>query len=143
MVGGLMRLLFSSVLAWVAGSGAVAHAQGLGDPTRPAIGEGASVAGETGKTRIDAPAGLQSIIRRKGARPAAIVNGQLVELGGKVGESKLVQINDGDIVLQGPAGREEMKLTPAVEKTTPVLPQTEQAEKESGHQSSRGKKTRK
>lgn len=140
MVGGLMRFLFSSVLACVAGSGAVAHAQGLGDPTRPAISEGAPAAGEAQKTRIDTPAGLQSIIRRKGARPAAIVNGQFVELGGKVGDAKLVQINDGDIVLQGPAGREELKLTPAVEKTTPVLPQTE---KELGRQSSRGKKTKK
>lgn len=88
----------------------------MGDPTRPAIEPAADESAPPAQT------GLQSILRRKGARPAAIINGQVVELGAKVGDARLLQINEAEVVLQGPAGREELRLTPAVEKSSPILP---------------------
>lgn len=91
----------------------------MGDPTRPAIEPSVASAEESAPP---VKTGLQSILRRKGARPAAIINGQVVELGAKVGDARLLQINESEVVLQGPAGREELRLTPAVEKSSPILP---------------------
>lgn len=84
------------------------------DPTRPALNENA-----TGTANANAPApavGLQSIIRRKGGKPAAIINGEYVELGGRVGESRLSAIGDASVVLSGPSGKETLALTPGIEK---------------------------
>lgn len=92
---------------------ALAVAQ-LADPTRPPtplnVPVDASVPAEA------ANAGLQSVILRKGGRPAALINGEIVELGGKVGEMKLVKVTEDAVVLLGPGGRETLRLTPAAEK---------------------------
>jgi MSHA biogenesis protein MshK len=105
------RLASSLLLAAVSS----AFAQGLTDPTRPpaATGTAASEGGEVAS-------GLQTIIRRAGAKPAAVINGQYVELGGRVGESRLVKVGEDSVVLQGPAGKEEMKLLPGIEKKPAV-----------------------
>jgi len=87
-----------------------AYAQGLSDPTRPA--NAAGTAGEG----ASASSGLQTIIRRTGAKPAAVINGEYVQLGGRVGDARLVKVGEDSVVLQGPAGREEMKLLPGIEK---------------------------
>lgn len=90
-----------------------AFAQALNDPTRPA--NAPSAAGEGSAT-----AGLQTIIRRAGTKPAAVINGQYVQLGGKVGDARLVKVGEDSVVLEGPSGKEEMKLLPGIEKK-PVL----------------------
>lgn len=94
-------------------AGAV-RAQGS-DPTRPAIDAGAAAdaAVEAGTA---SNAGLQSVILRKGGKPAALINGTVVELGGKVGEARLAKIGEDHVVLRGSAGDETLRLTPAVEK---------------------------
>lgn len=61
-------------------------------------------------------AGLQSVILRKGGKPAALINGTVVELGGRVGESRLVKVSEDHVVLRGPQGDETLRLTPAAEK---------------------------
>lgn len=86
-----------------------AFAQALNDPTRPA--NAPSAAGEGSAT-----AGLQTIIRRAGTKPAAVINGQYVQLGGKVGDARLVKVGEDSVVLEGPSGKEEMKLLPGIEK---------------------------
>lgn len=84
------------------------------DPTRPAIDTGAAApAGVPGGA---APSGLQSIIQRRNGKPAALINGAVVELGGKVGEARLVKIGDDFVVLRGALGNEILRLTPDVEK---------------------------
>lgn len=93
-------------------------AESGGDPTRPALMEQAA-----GAPPLAAPSGLQSTLRRQGKYSAAIINGQYVELGGRVGDARLVQINESEVVLRGAAGREVLRLTPVVEKTPPALPQ--------------------
>ena len=106
----MARPLNLAGLACAALIGAVssAFAQGLPDPTRPPAAAG--VAG------TEAAAGLQSIIRRTGGKPAAVINGEYVELGGRVGDARLVKVGEDSVVLEGPAGREEMKLLPGIEK---------------------------
>ena len=92
-----------------------ASAQELTDPTRPAIsmeaGDGA--AGEEAQAEQDQTRGLRLIIIRKDRR-AAIIDGRTVELGGKVGDAKLVEVNEGSVVLQGARGRQVMTLFPRV-----------------------------
>lgn len=86
-----------------------AAAQGLSDPTRPPD----ALAGQTAGA---APSGLQSIIRRQGARSGAVINGVYVELGGKVGEATLERIGEDSVELRSASGRETMYLTPGVGK---------------------------
>lgn len=83
------------------------------DPTRPAIDTGnvGMVAAPAGNA-----AGLQSIIQRKNGKPAALINGAVVELGGKVGDARLVKIGDDFVELRGAMGKEVLRLTPDVEK---------------------------
>lgn len=91
---------------------AAANAQ-LADPTRPPL-----VAEPATATSGAAPAsgGLQSVILKKKGKPAALINGEIVELGGMVGESKLVKVSEDAVVLKGPAGEETLRLMPSAEK---------------------------
>lgn len=118
----------------VAGFVGAVHAEesSLPDPTRPppdvassaAPTGAAGPAGASGATATAsgdavaqaAASGLTSIFLRKGARPAAIINGQYVELGGKVGERKVVRITEGEVALAGTEGQEILRLTPGIEK---------------------------
>jgi len=84
----------------------------LPDPTRPAIDLGA------GGGWVDVnPApreGVQSVIISPKHR-AAIINGRQVELGGKVGNARLVEVNEQGVVLLGEQGsRRVMELFPTV-----------------------------
>lgn len=87
----------------------------LADPTKPPAD--ASVPADVPPgTSPQAASGLQSVILRKQGRPAALINGELVELGGKVGEARLVKVSEDAVVLKGPGGEETLRLTPAAEK---------------------------
>ncbi len=86
-------------------------AQGLPDPTRP---PGNAEYGSAGY----ASSGLQSIIRPTGQKPRALIHGELVTLGGKVGESQLIAINTDSVVLRDADGnRETLTLTPGISKS--------------------------
>jgi MSHA biogenesis protein MshK len=95
------------LVGWGGGAGAQ-----LSDPTRPP-GD-AALQAEAGPGM--AASGLQSVILRKQGKPAALINGEVVELGGKVGEARLVKINEDSVVLKGPGGEETLRLMPAAEK---------------------------
>jgi hypothetical protein len=86
----------------------------LADPTRPAIDTGS--AAPAGMAAASATSGLQSIIQRQRGKPAALINGVVVELGGKVGEARLVKIGEDFVVLRGAMGNETLRLTPGIEK---------------------------
>lgn len=82
----------------------------LDDPTRPpaaAFMGGAGV--ESGKR-------LSSVVLPKNGRPAAIIGGQVVPLGGMVGNARLIRVTEYEAVLDGPDGIERLYLTPDVEK---------------------------
>ena len=95
--------------------GAGVAAQELTDPTRPAAtleaSEPSADAGalaEQNQTR-----GLRLIIIQKNRR-AAIIDGKTIELGGRVGDARLVEVNGGSVVLQGTRGKQVMTLFPHV-----------------------------
>lgn len=87
-----------------------AHAEVLPDPTR--IPASIATPVEAGVAEAP-PAGLQSIIISK-TRRAAIIDGETVELGGKHGDARLVEVNEGSVVLRGAQGRQVMTLFPGV-----------------------------
>lgn len=101
----------------------VATADSLPDPTRPAIDLSAGAGGEAQVS--SAPKGLQSIIISPQYR-AAIINGETVRLGGKSGDSRLVEVREDSVVLQNAQGRRVMELFPKVN-----IRQTETAPRES------------
>lgn len=89
------------------------NAEELPDPTRiPAI----IVAPVAVVGVAAAPAGLQSIIISK-TRRAAIIDGETVELGGKHGDAKLIEVNEGSVVLSNLQGRRVLTLFPDVKIT--------------------------
>lgn len=94
-----------------------AWAQPAADPTRPP----GTVLAPSAPGTIPAEAtdaGAQATIVRKGAgKSGALLNGQYVEVGSRVGEQRVVRVTESEIVLAGPKGRERIRLTPGVEKT--------------------------
>jgi len=87
-----------------------AAAEELPDPTRPPAfiaAPAASVGAEV------AHAGLQSIIISP-IRRAAIIDGETVELDGKHGDARLIEVNEGSVVLTGAQGRQVLTLFPDV-----------------------------
>ena len=102
-----LNALLIAVLAYATTS---ASAQALPDPTRPPGGV------ESGMTEAS-ESGLQSIIRPAGNKPRALINGELVILGGKVGEARLVAVNTDSVVLLNSDGsRDTLFLTPGIDK---------------------------
>jgi MSHA biogenesis protein MshK len=59
------------------------------------------------------------ILKRQG-KPAALINGEVVELGGKVGAATLVKVSEDAVVLKGPDGEEILRLIPSAEKKTEI-----------------------
>lgn len=91
-----------------------ACADELPDPTRPPASISAPVvAGSTAPK----PAGLQSIILSKNRR-AAIIDGDTVELGGMHNGARLLEVNEGSVVLSGAQGRQVLTLFPDVRITS-------------------------
>lgn len=84
----------------------------LPDPTRPPAAVEAPQPGEAGS----AVPVLQSVILGKGRKPMAIISGQRVELKGRFGEARLTRLSETEAVLDGPQGRQVLKLTPQAEK---------------------------
>lgn len=87
-----------------------ATAENLPDPTRiPAF-----ISAPAATVGMDAqPTGLQTILISK-TRRAAIIDGVTVELGGKHGDARLVEVNEGSVVLKSAQGRQVLTLFPAV-----------------------------
>lgn len=97
-------------------------AEDFPDPTRPSMLIDIPVAANG---VADSPSiGLQSIIISS-KRRAAIINGEMVELGNKQGDAKLIEVNEGNVVLQDAQGRQVLSLFPDVKiehvkRTLPV-----------------------
>lgn len=91
----------------------IAVAGELTDPTRlPAI-FAEPVAAVSGATESQ-PTRLTSIIISR-TRRAAIIDGETVELGDKHGTDRLIEVNEGGVVLKGAQGRQVLTLFPDVE----------------------------
>ncbi len=96
-----------------------AWAESLRDPTRPAASfvTGPAVADGTGAAVPSAGGRLRSIkMPRRGGKPVAIIDGQVVGIGDKVGEARLIRLTGSEAVLESASGRETLFLTPDVTK---------------------------
>lgn len=112
-----------SVLGLLFGLIAPLAAQDLHDPTRPAVSlESVSgVRAAQDANELDGAQGL-SLIIIKHTRRAAVIDGRVIELGGRYGKFKLLEVNEDNVVLQSADGQRVMRLFPAVNKT--ILPRT-------------------
>ncbi|CAN5303672.1 hypothetical protein BH11PSE11_BH11PSE11_11320 [soil metagenome] len=105
---GKLSVALLILLGWVG----TANAENLPDPTRPPpqamslpAGSAVSAAGPQ----------LQSILIGPG-RKTAIISGQSVSLGEKVGDAVVVKIADGEVVLRNGSDLQTLKLFPGIEK---------------------------
>lgn len=109
-----LTLVFAAVLmvAW-----GLAKADALPDPTRPAIGA------EPGAAGAEAPSGPRlQMIKISPSRRSAIIDGQEVTVGSRVGDMRVVKISEGEVVLRGKAGTETLKLFTDVDKRPVMAP---------------------
>lgn len=133
MASGLKMLLTLSLLC----ATQIARAETLPDPTRPSIDLNSSGTGSAADVVPDEPAtrGLQSIIISPKYR-AAIINGETVSLGGKSGDSRLVEVRENSVVLQNAQGRRVVELFPKVSiKKGGATPQEKGVQKNTSGQS--------
>lgn len=114
----LRTLPLCAGLAWAFGQALGQDAGLLADPTRPpsVATEAAPANADLGTAAAAAGAGLQTIILRSGRKSVAVINGVQVQLGDKVGDATLVKLSESEAVLQGPTGRQVLRLTPGIEK---------------------------
>lgn len=94
----------------VSSAGQAALAQPLADPTRPPqTGDSSAEVVSIARSR------LQSVLISPG-RKLAVIDGQTVRLGGRVGDATLVDISETQVVLQRHGESQTLKLHPAAEK---------------------------
>jgi hypothetical protein len=110
------------------------HAEDLPDPTRPPAGIYAPVsragAGAAREATMYHSSGLHLVIISK-TRRAAIIDGKTVELGENHGNARLVEVNEGSVVLQRGQSRQVLTLFHGVRITHKKAPGTESGEMES------------
>jgi len=99
------RLIALGLLAATA-----AAAQGLSDPMRPP----SAMPEERARMEVRASR-LQSVLISPG-RKLAVIDGQTVSLGGRVGDATLVAIAPAQVVLQTGGTYQTLKLHPGIEK---------------------------
>ena len=119
MVGSLKIIV--ALFTWAMAS--VASGQ-IGDPTRPPAGWQMGDDGTGAPISADNEFRLQSVMLPQRGKPRAIIGGQSVVLGEKIGEAKLVRLTEKEAVLQGPEGITRLYLTPDVNKKMIVTPKT-------------------
>ena len=90
---------------------AFAHAQTLSDPTRPPTGY------RSGGVRSaeSQPLRLESVLISEDRR-SAIISGEQVALGEKIGRARLVEVSESEVVLLVGGVRRTLKLFPKVHK---------------------------
>lgn len=113
------------------------YAEELLDPTRPPVSLAVPV--PASGVAATPPTGLQSIIISK-TRRTAIIDGESVELGSNYGDAKLIEVNEGSVILQSKQGRQVLTLFPDVMITgkqgIKIRPQRPAGEVRSGTQRS-------
>ena len=112
----LKHSLLATVLL-LAAAASTAQSGVLNDPTRPAN----AYLTPTAEATVTAASRLTSVmIPEHGGRRSAVIDGQILRVGEKLGDAKLVNVNETSVVLSGPAGRETLYLIPDVNKTHAV-----------------------
>lgn len=121
MAGLVKKSGFALLLSLTAVGGALA----AGDPTRPPaawLSQDGSMSANAGDAMR-----LQSVLLPQRGRPVAIIGGQTVVLGGRIGDARLVRLNEREAVLDGPDGVTRLYLTPDVDKRMIEAPSAKKA----------------
>lgn len=118
MAGDLMRCAFLAVLSGWAMSAAAQTGGAMQDPTRPPAAYLSGAA--TGPVAVSvAPLSrLTSVmLPKRGGRASAVIDGQILRVGDKLGEDQLRSVTESTAILEGPQGRETLYLIPDINKT--------------------------
>jgi len=91
-----------------------AFADNLPDPTLPPASIGRTPEGPPPAPGAAAPV-LQSVLISP-TRRVAIINGQTVKQGDKIGDARVVRITEGTVVLRSDKEMQTLKLFPGIEK---------------------------
>jgi MSHA biogenesis protein MshK len=111
--GNLLRPLIGlGVFCALSAAAVPLHAENLPDPTRPPS-DYFTASGPRYGHGAESSSGLHSIIISD-TRRAAIIDGKTVELGGRLGNARLVEVNPGSVVLQRGKYRQVLTLFPRV-----------------------------
>lgn len=110
---------FAFAFCCAVGAAPVARAQVLNDPTRPPAEAYSGAAAES--SGAQPPALLQSVMITPTER-SAIIGGELIRLGGKYHDSRVVKITESEVVLQSAGGSEILRMYPDV-SMKPVEPE--------------------
>jgi MSHA biogenesis protein MshK len=105
------------------------HAENLPDPTRPPS-DYITASGSRYGRAVASSSGLRSIIISD-TRRAAIIDGKTVELGGRLGNARLVEVNPGSVVLQRGKNRQVLSMFPGVRISHPDIADKESSKMES------------
>lgn len=92
------------------------QAEMLADPTRPPAELGMAAAGEAEMSGMTAKGPILQSVLISAGRKSAIIGGQVVRLGEKYGEARVVKITENEVVLKTGATTETLRLFPDVEK---------------------------
>ncbi|MFZ4874291.1 MSHA biogenesis protein MshK [Janthinobacterium sp. Mn2066] len=108
----MLRSVLCVGLAWCCAP--AAHAQAIDDPTRPPAALWTPAASEAAPPKPARPQ-LQSVLisNKPGGRRVAVIDGQVVRQGSKVGSAVVVEIQDTAVVLRRGKSLETFKLYPA------------------------------
>ena len=93
------------------GLSGAAQAESLPDPTRPPPGVDAAA------TIVVTSGPMLQVIRTLDGQRLAIISGQALKVGGKVGDAIVTRIDEDRVMLRGPEGVQTLKLFPDVEKS--------------------------
>ena len=98
----------------------IASAQSLRDPTRPAFFSGKTGEGTIVNRSRNAEWVLQSVLLSP-ERRYAIINGEVLALGGSVGGAELVAIREGEVTLRTGGALRTLRLFPDVDMQSGAL----------------------
>ena len=103
----------------------LAAAQALRDPTRPPVTFGRTAEGGNVSRGRDAEWVLQSVLLSP-ERRYAIINGEVLALGGSVSGAELVAIREGEVTLRAGGVLRTVRLFPDVDMRSEAVPQLQQ-----------------
>jgi MSHA biogenesis protein MshK len=87
------------------------HAQSAADPMRPPLAEASAAERAAAATPV-----VQAIVIRPDLR-YAVIDGQTVKVGGRIGDMQVTRIDESRVRVAGPSGVTELRLYPHVEKS--------------------------
>jgi len=113
-----------------------AEAQALRDPTRPPVFFGRTGDGGIVSHSRNAEWVLQSVLLSP-ERRYAIINGEVLALGGSVAGAELVAIREGEVTLRAGGVLRTVRLFPDVDMRSEPVPQAQQPKKDAAEPSAK------